>query len=236
MHANPALPIIRAQSDQHLNAAITLNSLAHTPHHHTSGNTAAIKHEAEPATPRTAITATRSAAGDEAQAEAAQSARPLMSEPSPALGAQPVSGTGARSPRAGPQPADTTSPVGEAVESARVALSDESQAGVHVSGSPALASIRTRLLPGSMARILADSGSEVGQSGTPASHRISDVGSEEADEAVTPPAGCQAGASSRSRPATPAAAHLTPRCHALTCSLIMCESATCTSARIHCRI
>ena len=77
-------------------------------------------------------------------------------------------------------------------------------------GSPALASIRTGLLPSSMAQILADSASEAGQSGTPASHRIS-VGSEEADEAVTPPARRLADASSMSQPSTPAAAHLTPR-------------------------
>ena len=206
VHRNPALPITRAQSDQHQDAAIPLNSPVGVAQSTASDHTAACVHETEPATSRTlimpAVMTAGAAAGGTDQTGGAQSAQTIMPELSLSPGAQPVPDLEARSPRAGLQPAHTTSSVGEANESARAALPDESQSGAHVSGSPALASIRTSL---------AYASSEAGQSKTPASHRISDVGSEEADEAVTPPAFRQAGASSTSCPTTPAAAYLTPR-------------------------
>lgn len=96
-------------------------------------------------------------------------------------------------------------------EVAKVEVSKSARSPTPVSG---LANIRTSPAPGSMARILADVASEAGQSRTPASHRISDVGSvgsEEPDEVVTPMSRRLTDASSCSRPTTPGSAHLAPR-------------------------
>lgn len=209
---SPALPTVRAQADQPPDAVITLEAPADMPPGSASGDTAASKHAPGPAIPGAsaapAVVPTGSDTRDEVQTEAGQSVQQLIWE---AGGNQPTVHIAACGPRVGPQPAITPSMTGEAAEAGGSAMSDCARGGDHVSGAPALASIRTGLLPGSMAHILADTGSEAGQPGTPASHRISDVGSEEADEAVTPLAARQADARSISRPATPASAHLTPR-------------------------
>ena len=180
-----------------------------------SASVATAGHEAEPITREqssvAAVVPEGPAIADEAHAEASQTARAVASEASQAPAAHPAADADSDSLSAGPQTAASTSAIKEPAQSAEAALPDGAQASIPASGAPALASIRTSALPGSMARILLDSGSDLGQTGTPASHRISDVGSDEADEAVTPLASRLADASSASRPATPAAAQLTPR-------------------------
>ena len=203
---------IGAQADQHPDAVITLENSADMSPGSASGDTRASKHKLESATQGASVTPAvapaGSHAGDKAWTDAGQ---PVLLEASLGSEGQPVAHVAASSPEAGPRPAITTSPAGEAAEAGKSAPSDGARGAAHVLGAPALASIRTGLLPSSMARILADSASEEGQSGTPASHRISDTGSEEADEAVNSLVARLADASSMSQPGTPAAAHLTPR-------------------------